>query len=114
LEILGEGTLLEDDTDFFSLGMDSLQGLRLRKVLLKNLPIKTSGVGMNIAFDFPTINDLTAVLLLLQRGEKFQDTPIEEQMQAMIDRYATFPAHVPRENLNLGKYLVKLRFHECS
>ena len=111
LKIMGPGTPLEDSSDFFSLGMDSLQALRLRKVLLKNLPIKGSAMGMNIAFDFPTIDTLTRELLLLQRGEASKVIPIEEQMQAVIEKYGAFPAHVPRENSSEGKYLVSLFQH---
>ncbi|TVY91689.1 Adenylate-forming reductase [Lachnellula willkommii] len=106
LEIMGPATPLDDSSDFFSLGMDSLQALRLRKILLKSLPIKESSLGMNIAFDFPTINALAAELLLLQKGEASQSIPIEEQMQAVIEKYGIFPAHVPRENTNEGQYLV--------
>jgi aryl carrier-like protein len=109
LEMLGSQTPLDDNTDFFGLGMDSLQALRLRAVLLKNLPITGSSLGMNVVFDFPTIDALTKELLLLQEGVASKAVPIEEQMQAMIERYGTFPQHVPVDNAEEGQYLVSLQ-----
>ena len=107
-DMIGSQAPLEDDTDFFSLGLDSLQALRLRTILLKNLPIMGSALGMNVVFDFPTINALTQELLLLQNGIVSQEMPIEEQMQAMAEKYGTFPAHVPFQNAKDGQYLVSL------
>jgi hypothetical protein len=112
---MGAGISLEEHSDFFAFGMDSLQALQLRKVILKSFPIKGNALGMNIAFDFPTINALTEELLLLQKGESSHATPIEEQMQAVIEKYGTFPAHVPRENNSNGRYLVSLsRASSCD
>ncbi|KAL3421040.1 gluconokinase 3, partial [Phlyctema vagabunda] len=105
VEMLGPATVFEDSTDLFSLGMDSLQALRIRKVILKSLPVKGSALGMNVAFDFPTIDSLSHELLLLQNGEASKVIPVEEQMQTLIEKYGAFPAHQPRENANKGQFL---------
>lgn len=107
-DILVSSLALEDTSDFFALGMDSLQATRLRKVLLKHLPIKASTLGLNIAFDFPTINSLTAELLLLQKGLSSESISPEKEMQALVEKYGTFPSHMPRENVTDGIHLVSL------
>lgn len=86
--------------------MDSLQATRLRRILLKSVPIKASALGLNIAFDFPNINSLTAELLLLQQGLASKSISPEQQMQALIEKYGTFPPHVPRENSTEGLHIV--------
>lgn len=105
-DILALLSPLEDNSDFFALGMDSLQATRLRKVLLKHLPIQASAIGLNIAFDFPTINSLTAELLLLQQGLSSESISPEKEMQALVEKYETFPSHMPRENATEGIHLV--------
>lgn len=111
MDILGPLISFDDKTDFFALGLDSLQALRLRGVILKNLPIKSSSVGMNVVFDFPTVDALTKELLLLQKGAASVAVPVEEQMKALIEQYGVFPPHAPHENANGGHYVVSSQFH---
>lgn len=106
LEIFGAKYTIEDSTDLFSLGMDSLQALRLRTTILGSLPIPASKLGMNIVFEFPCIKSLTAELLLLQKGGASESIPVEQEMQQLIDRYNDFPLHEPYANSDEGDYVV--------
>lgn len=97
---------VSDNTDLFTLGLDSLQALRLRALVLKRLPIRSNALAMNIAFDFPSIDALTQELLSLQKGQTTQTIPVEEQMTQLIEKYGTFQPHQPKSNDNNGQYIV--------
>lgn len=106
---------IEDSTDFFSVGLDSLQASRLRNVILKKLPIPESSLGMNIVFEFPSISLLANELSLLQKGNAPSlAVPVEDQMHDLIDKYDDFPDHVPRENSTDGECIVRLSFRSVS
>lgn len=99
-------TELHDDTDLFSVGLDSLQALQLRSLILKKLPISGKALGMNFVFDFPSVNALTGELVLLQDGQTSKSTPVQEQMAQLIEKYGSFQRHVPKPNSNEGQYIV--------
>jgi hypothetical protein len=81
----------------------------------QKLPYQGQRFRHEYRFRLPTVNALTEELLLLQKGEASHATLIEEQMQAVIEKYGTFPAHVPRENNSGGRYLVSLsRASSCG
>ncbi|TGO13434.1 hypothetical protein BPAE_0739g00020 [Botrytis paeoniae] len=105
-EILGEKHEIEDTTDLFSLGMDSLQALRLRTIISSNLPIPANKLGMNIAFEFPSVSSLATELFLLQQGSASESVLVEEEMQQLIDRYGDFPSHKSFANSDTSDYVV--------
>lgn len=79
---------VKDETDFFSLGMDSLQAIRVRSEILRAVDIGGHKLSQTVVFDHPTIQKLTAHLHGLGSGEAVADElPIEEQMQGLIDGY---------------------------
>ncbi|KFY11178.1 hypothetical protein V492_04600 [Pseudogymnoascus sp. VKM F-4246] len=97
---------LDDETDLFSVGLDSLQALQLRSLILKKLPVSGKALAMNFVFDFPSINALTRELVLLQDGETSKSTPVQEQMAQLIEKYSSFQHHAPKPNSNKGQYIV--------
>jgi len=98
--------LLEDDTDFFSIGIDSLQAIQLRTVLSKNIQTNKQKLGSNIVFDFPSINVLAEELYRMRTGGKSNVVSVVDKMQDLISKYSVFELHVPVENNNEGNYLV--------
>lgn len=116
-EILSKVKLAEEsnfgnDMDLFSLGIDSLQAIQIRSFILKNLKLNAASVGRNFVFDFPTINDIANEIVRLQQGRgEEKKASVEERMAAMIDKYAEFGRHVPRENSTPGKYIVSEILH---
>lgn len=99
-------TEIDDDTDLFSIGIDSLQALQLRSCILKKLPISGKALAMNFVFDFPSVNALTEELVLLQDGQTSKSIPVQEQMARLIEKYGSFQHHVPKPNSNKGQYIV--------
>ncbi|PYI05408.1 putative NRPS-like enzyme [Aspergillus sclerotiicarbonarius CBS 121057] len=106
--------LLTDDADFFSLGMDSLQASQLRSILVQTLDTHGHQLGLNIAFEQPTIASLARYLDALQTGSLPADSePIHDQMRALIDQmralidqFSHFEPHIPRPNSLPGRYIV--------
>jgi hypothetical protein len=99
---------LRDDTDFFSIGVDSLQAIQLRGILSKQLQTNGKALGQNIVFDFPTIVSLARELYVLRIGGTDSSKAIsaEDKMRALIEKYGSFPKHVPKDNTLEGQYLV--------
>jgi len=100
--------LLEEDTDFFSIGIDSLQAIQLRTVLSKNIQTNKKKLGSNIVFDFPSINALAEELYRMRTGGKSNVVSVVDKMQDLISKYSVFEPHVPVENNNEGNYLVSV------
>lgn len=103
-------SVLTDDADFFSLGMDSLQATQLRSVLTKSLNTNGHRLGLNVSFEYPTINQLARYLYSLCSENSDGYEPVEEQMQALITKYSQFEQHVPSQNNLEGRYIVSSLF----
>lgn len=103
---LKDPTELEEDTDFFSLGVDSLQAIQLRGILAKRIDTGGQKMGSNIAFDFPTLRTLARKLYCMRTGEASEAVSVEEQMTALISKYGAFEKHIPAANEREGQYVV--------
>lgn len=94
-----ESDELEDDTDFFSIGVDSLRAIQIRSVIVKHIDTGGHKLGSNIAFDYPTVKALAKYLFQLRTGRSSStSTNIEDQMVALISKHSTFKQHNPHTN----------------
>lgn len=98
-----------DDSDFFGLGMDSLQATRLRSILVRHIDTKGVKLGLNVAFDYPTINALAQHLQSLRSGTVNEAGSVEQLMESLIGKYSQFGRHVPTPNDLHGKFVVSAR-----
>lgn len=96
-----------DDADFFALGMDSLQATQLRSLLAKSIDTKGHKLGLNVAFEHPSIGSLARYLHSLSSGTSQAEVSVEEQMEALISKYGDFEKHSPRPNGLSGRYIVR-------
>ena len=103
---LKDSTDLGEDTDFFSLGVDSLQAIQLRGILAKRIDTGGQKMGSNIAFDYPTLRTLARKLYCMRTGETSEAISVEDQMLALISKYGAFEKHVPVPNEREGEYVV--------
>jgi carbohydrate kinase (thermoresistant glucokinase family) len=103
-----EPSALQDSTDVFSLGVDSLQSLRLRSIILKTLSLGGQKLSQNFVFENPSIEAMARELTRLRLGSGPQlQTPIEERMTDLIERYSRdFKKHVPVPRNDDGEYVV--------
>lgn len=106
--LLRDGMSLTDGADFFSLGMDSLQATQLRSILMKNIDTNGHQLGLNVAFEHPSIVKLARYLCSLASGVSSHDENVEEYMKKLIDQYSNFDAHKPSANGLDGKYIVSV------
>ncbi|KAH0364870.1 acetyl-CoA synthetase-like protein, partial [Aureobasidium melanogenum] len=97
----------DDNTDLFSLGVDSLQAVQARSSIIKTLNVQAEDVGRNFVFDFPTLTEMTNEILRLQQGAPKQfKLSVEERMAAMVDKYAVFEQHQAVQKPADGAYIV--------
>ncbi|PSK42889.1 hypothetical protein B9Z65_6843 [Elsinoe australis] len=103
---LKEGEQIQDTTDLFSLGVDSLQAIQARSNIIKTLKVQAKDVGRNFIFDFPTLSEMADELLRLQSGApKLEKLSVEDRMAAMVDRHAVFEKHEAVNNPADGVYI---------
>ncbi|KAL7917780.1 hypothetical protein ACQKWADRAFT_331624 [Trichoderma austrokoningii] len=83
-------TPVQDDEDFFSLGLDSLQAIQMRSEILKKIDIGNNKLGQQVVFEQPSINKLSSFLLSLRIGNgAIEDMSIAQQMEKLVMRYST-------------------------
>lgn len=97
---------LKDDTDFFAVGVDSLQATQLRSVLVKSLNTNGHPLGLNVVFEYPTINQLARHLYSLSSGTIDRNESVEDEMRTLLAKYGQFEQHIPTPNGLEGKYIV--------
>jgi thioester reductase-like protein len=97
--------LLTEDADFFNIGMDSLQTTQLRSIIVRQIDTSEKELGLNVAFDHPSINLLARHLLSLRSGVSDNDQSVEDTMQSLIEKYSAFQQHKPLPNGLDGRYI---------
>ncbi|KAL2818813.1 hypothetical protein BDW59DRAFT_151867 [Aspergillus cavernicola] len=103
-----EPSVLQGSTDLFSLGVDSLQSLRLRRVILKTLSLGGQKLSQNFVFEHPSVQTMAQELTRLRLGTgPQQQVPVEERMEDLIEKYGSdFKVHVPVPRDDDGEYVV--------
>ncbi|KAJ5528079.1 hypothetical protein N7513_012238 [Penicillium frequentans] len=99
---------LEETTDVFSLGVDSLQSIRLRGAILKTLDLGGHKLGQNFVFENPSIWAMSEAIQSLRKGQESKEQiPVEQRMQNLIEKYSSnFKLHMPIPRDLDGEYIV--------
>ncbi|OTA94991.1 hypothetical protein M434DRAFT_381704 [Hypoxylon sp. CO27-5] len=83
----GERTIADDD-DFFALGMDSLLASHVRVRLLREIDTSGQTLGTNVAFDHPTIEQLSQHILDIRHGVRGEiSTSAQEIARGLVQKY---------------------------
>lgn len=94
---------IDDNTDFFSLGMDSLQASLVRGRLLREIPLpKGVKLATNVVFDYPNLRLLSEHIQKLRRSsEKNESTArdIKTIANALMKKYVDLVV-APDERVN--------------
>ncbi|EED23430.1 NRPS-like enzyme, putative [Talaromyces stipitatus ATCC 10500] len=98
--------LLSEDADFFNIGMDSLQATQLRSIISRCIDTGGKELGLNVAFDHPTIKLLAQHLISLRSGFSDKHGSVEDAMRTLIEKYSVFQPHIPLPNGLEGRYIV--------
>lgn len=97
---------IADSTDLFSLGIDSLQSSRLRGTILQDIQLNGNTLPQNIVFEQPSISKLSQALISIRDGATASAINVEEEMESLIQKYGTFPQHVPVQSQSKQKIVV--------
>ncbi|KAK1141640.1 putative NRPS-like protein biosynthetic cluster [Aspergillus melleus] len=90
-----EPSSLGNTTDIFGLGVDSLQSIRLRSVILQTLDLKGQKISQNFVFENPSLQAMADELTCLVMGDTKEEVPVEDRMSQLIKKYTeSIPAHV--------------------
>lgn len=109
------------DTDLFSLGMDSLKAIHLRRLILRDFHISGKKLGQNVAFETATVSRLAEEIVALQNGadtvHERRENSKEDELALMSDfvsKYSDFRGHVYRgQQREVKKSAVSCRIY-CS
>lgn len=81
---------LDETTDFFDAGIDSLQAIKARAITKKSLELGSVELSHNVVFDCGNITKLAAHLHYLRTGEVHEEQTEIEAMASLIGKYSTF------------------------
>lgn len=81
---------LDNSTDLFEFGVDSLTATRVRNVISKSLELGNASLGQNVVYEHPSISALATYLLATSSGTGGEQDGSEasRQMWAMVDKWA--------------------------
>jgi thioester reductase-like protein len=87
------------DADFFALGLDSLGAYRMFSRIMKTLDLgaRAAEVPGNVCFEYPSLRALAAYLSALRAGASYSKRSETDEMQVLVDQYATFTARTPKD-----------------
>ncbi|KAL4918623.1 hypothetical protein BDW62DRAFT_210450 [Aspergillus aurantiobrunneus] len=83
-------TGLGSDSGFFEAGVDSLQAIKARGIIKKDLDIGSSKLGHKVVFDFANIRKLAAHLHALHPGDQQDEEDELAVMSRLVDKYSCF------------------------
>ncbi|HEY6078895.1 MAG TPA: SDR family oxidoreductase [Polyangiaceae bacterium] len=85
---------LSGETDFFTVGLDSLGAYRMYSRIVRTLDLgpRVSEVAGNVCFEYPSVKALASYLSALRSGEQYSKRSEIEEMQVLIERYGSFAA----------------------
>ncbi|KAI4796975.1 acetyl-CoA synthetase-like protein, partial [Aureobasidium sp. EXF-8845] len=92
---------LEDNTDLFSYGVDSVAGMQIRYGLRQLLPQSSKQLPLNVVEDCGTVKRLTEYVVKQRHGEELTDEEDERKlMLQLVDQYSNFDNRSPSSSNN--------------
>lgn len=82
----------DDDSDFFGMGLDSLQAIQIRSGVMRSVKVANK-LTQNVVFDHPSISKLSAYLLG-STSAATGSVSVEAEMQALVEKYGDFTPRV--------------------
>ncbi len=86
---------LDESSDFFEAGVDSLQAIAARALMMRELDLGLKTLGQNVVFEFPNIASLADHLYSLRTGGEVEQVDEIEMMKLLIQKYSNFVHHIP-------------------
>ncbi|KAL4991464.1 hypothetical protein BDW68DRAFT_198708 [Aspergillus falconensis] len=92
---------LSSDSDFFAAGVDSLQAIKARSIIKRDIDIGSAELGRNVVFDFADVKKLAAHLYALRTGNQEDEEDELAVMSHLIDKYSSFQLRPQSEEVIL-------------
>lgn len=92
--------------DFFEAGVDSLQAITARGLMMRQLDLGTGILAQNVVFEYPNVSALANHLYSLRIGEETVQENELDLMAELIQKYSTFYQHVPGTSVVAGETIV--------
>jgi hypothetical protein len=106
LHLIDEG-VLHENTDFFSLGLDSLGAIYIRRTLAREVNTGGTVLGNNIVFEYPTVQALVDYIGALSSGDEVRKESPQELLHRLLERNSSFRTHtVDRELKRVTKQTI--------
>lgn len=94
---------LKKDTDFFEAGVDSLQAIAIRGIILRELDLASKVPSQNVVFEFPNVQALAEHLDVLRKGETAEQRDEIKFMEELIQKYSHFDQNIPGSSVVYGE-----------
>ncbi|TIA44713.1 acetyl-CoA synthetase-like protein [Aureobasidium pullulans] len=92
---------LDENTDLFSYGVDSVAGIQIRYGLRQLLPESTKQLPLNVIEDCGTVKRLSEYVVKQRHGEELTDEEDEHKlMLQLVDQYSNFDNRSPSSSTN--------------
>ena len=92
---------LDENTDLFSYGVDSVAGIQIRYGLRQLLPESTKQLPLNVIEDCGTVKRLSEYVVKQRHGEELTDEEDEHKlMLQLVDQYSNFDNRGPSSSTN--------------
>lgn len=97
---------LDDDTDFFAAGTDSLQAITARGHMMRQVFLSGTVLGNNVVFEHPSIRKLARFLHSLNGGSVEDVEDEVAVMRRLVEKYSDFKAFTPGTSTPDGDVVV--------
>ena len=97
---------LDNDTDFFDMGTDSLQAITARAQIMREIDLAGHVLSQNVIFEHSSVSRLAKYLDSLSSGIEMNEEDEIEVMKQLIEKYSSFPTHIPASKAPNGEVIV--------
>ena len=107
---------LEIDSDFFDAGVDSLQAVKARGIIKRDVELGGADIGQNVIFDCGNTERLAVYLYGLRTGRQTEPEDEIDIMSELIDKYSNFhkPTDVEEEERIVSSLALQLSYSKLT
>lgn len=89
--VLDTSSLIPEEGDLFSLGVDSVHCIQIRALLQHRiLPASAAQLPLNVIYDCGTIKRLSKYLISIRKGQKVETEDETQLMRDLVQEYSSF------------------------
>lgn len=97
---------IDSSTDFFDLGIDSLQAITARGYIMRQVDLGSKTLRQNVVFEHPNVQRLARHLYSIRTGKVLEDEDELQVMAELVQNYSVFPERLPGSITPSGQTIV--------